>query len=78
MYDIRIEDRVRQCYEAAIDTGLGEKAAIDAALVLWRAARPAEAMEPARQAVAEIIARSRVEKRAEQPSDDGSRENDRD
>lgn len=70
MYDIRIEDRVRQCYEAAIDTGLGEKAAIDAALVLWRAARPAEAMGPSRQAVAEIIARSRVEKRAGQPGDD--------
>ena len=58
-----IEDRVRECYEAAIDTGLGEKAAIDAALVLWRTARPAEAMESARRAVAQIIAQSRVNRR---------------
>jgi hypothetical protein len=69
MYDVQIETRVRHCYEAAIATGLGEKAAIDAALVLWRAARPDEAMEPARQAVSEIIARSRVAKRAERSTD---------
>jgi hypothetical protein len=64
VHDIPIENRVRQCYEAAIDTGLGERAAIDAALVLWRTARPAEGMEPARQAVAQIVARSRVERRS--------------
>jgi hypothetical protein len=67
VHDISIENRVRHCYEAAIETGLGEKAAIDAALVLWRTARPAEAMEPARQAVAQIVAQSRIEKRAGRP-----------
>jgi hypothetical protein len=70
VHDIPIEDRVRRCYESAIETGLGEKAAIDAALVLWRTARPAEAMGPSRQAVAQIVARSRVEKRAGRPIDD--------
>jgi hypothetical protein len=70
VYGDRIEDRVRQCYEAAMETRLGEKAAIDAALVLWRAARPDEGLVPARQAVAEIIARSRIEKRAAGPVED--------
>jgi hypothetical protein len=57
-----------------MDTGLGERAAIDAALILWRAARPAEGMEPARQAVAEIIARARIEKRVGRPVDEVLRE----
>jgi hypothetical protein len=67
VHDLSIDERVRRCYESALETGLGEKAAIDAAFVLWRAARPAEAIDTARHAVARIIALSRVERATGRP-----------
>jgi hypothetical protein len=63
MLDLPIEERVRRCYEAALDTGLAEKAAIDAAMILWRATRPDEPLDSARGCVAHVIAQVRVERR---------------
>lgn len=70
VHDPSIDKRVRRCYESALETGLEEKAAIDAALVLWRAAQPAEAIDTARHAVARIIALSRVERATGRPIDE--------
>lgn len=69
MLDLPIDQRVRRCYELALETGLAEKAAIDAALVLWRAGRPEEPLELARRSVSHIIARVRIERRIGRPVD---------
>jgi hypothetical protein len=69
MLDLPIDQRVRQCYESALDCGLAEKAAIDAALVLWRTGRPEESLDSARRSVSHIIAQARIERRTGQPVD---------
>jgi len=69
MLDLPIDQRVRRCYELALETGLAERAAIDAALVLWRAGRPDEPFDVARRSVSHIIAQVRIERRTGRPVD---------
>jgi len=71
MLDLTIEQRVRRCYESALDTGLAEKAAIDAAMILWRVGRPEETLDCARQSVSHIIAQARIARRVGQLKDAG-------
>ncbi len=70
MMDLPIDQQVRRCYELALKNGLDERAAIDAALILWRAGRPDEPLDIARRSVSHVIARARIERRTGQPVDE--------
>lgn len=66
--------RVRKCYEARLRSGEDERTAIEAALALWCESRPDIPIGTAREAVARVIARARLEARTGRPLEDLSDE----
>lgn len=74
MQDDELSRCARACYEARLRGGEDERTAIEAALALWCEHRPDVSVGAAREALARVIARARLEARTGRPFEEIAKE----